>query len=70
VRINTAASSDSDATPIGAGTPASRSPTNSLGARLKQQNANIFVEPKSVKGVVSFWAELSVFNMCWLLIQF
>ncbi|KAL7744351.1 hypothetical protein ACLKA6_001743 [Drosophila palustris] len=60
VRVNAAASSDSDATPIGAGTPATRSPTNSLGARLKQQDAavaaaaaaaNVFVEPKSVKGV-------------------
>lgn len=38
VRVNAAASSDSDATPIGAGTPATRSPTNSLGARLKQQD--------------------------------
>ncbi|XP_034488140.1 WD repeat-containing protein 44 isoform X2 [Drosophila innubila] len=61
VRVNTAASSDSDATPIGAGTPATRSPTNSLGARLKQQDAavaaaaaaNVFVEPKSVKGMNS-----------------
>ncbi|KAL7744352.1 hypothetical protein ACLKA6_001743 [Drosophila palustris] len=62
VRVNAAASSDSDATPIGAGTPATRSPTNSLGARLKQQDAavaaaaaaaNVFVEPKSVKGVNS-----------------
>lgn len=66
VRVNAAASSDSDATPIGAGTPATRSPTNSLGARLKQQDvaaaataaaatvaANTFVEPKPVKGAVS-----------------
>ncbi|XP_030244711.1 WD repeat-containing protein 44 isoform X2 [Drosophila navojoa] len=60
VRVNAAASSDSDATPIGANTPATRSPTNSLGARLKQQDAaaaaaaaaaGIFVEPKAVKGV-------------------
>ncbi|KAH8383300.1 hypothetical protein KR009_007942 [Drosophila setifemur] len=48
VRVNAAASSDSDATPIGAGTPATRSPTNSLGARLKQQDAGVFVEPKPV----------------------
>ncbi|EDW16299.2 uncharacterized protein Dmoj_GI22303 [Drosophila mojavensis] len=60
VRVSAAASSDSDATPIGANTPATRSPTNSLGARLKQQDAaaaaaaaaaGIFVEPKPVKGV-------------------
>ncbi|XP_070072622.1 WD repeat-containing protein 44 isoform X2 [Drosophila takahashii] len=50
VRVNAAASSDSDATPIGAGTPATRSPTNSLGARLKQQDAGVFVEPKPVLG--------------------
>ncbi|XP_052848611.1 WD repeat-containing protein 44 isoform X1 [Drosophila gunungcola] len=50
VRVNAAASSDSDATPIGAGTPATRSPTNSLGARLKQQDAGLFVEPKPVLG--------------------
>ncbi|XP_016985598.1 uncharacterized protein LOC108049067 isoform X1 [Drosophila rhopaloa] len=50
VRVNAAASSDSDATPIGAGTPATRSPTNSLGARLKQQDAGLFVEPKPVAG--------------------
>ncbi|XP_037732933.1 WD repeat-containing protein 44 isoform X1 [Drosophila subpulchrella] len=50
VRVNAAASSDSDATPIGAGTPATRSPTNSLGARLKQQEAGVFVEPKPVLG--------------------
>ncbi|KAI8045173.1 hypothetical protein M5D96_001352 [Drosophila gunungcola] len=53
VRVNAAASSDSDATPIGAGTPATRSPTNSLGARLKQQDAGLFVEPKPVLGTVS-----------------
>jgi len=53
VRVNAAASSDSDATPIGAGTPATRSPTNSLGARLKQQDAGVFVEPKPVLGSVS-----------------
>ncbi|XP_030564040.1 WD repeat-containing protein 44 isoform X1 [Drosophila novamexicana] len=60
VHVNAAASSDSDATPIGANTPATRSPTNSLGARLKQQDAaaaaaaaaaGIFVEPKPLKGV-------------------
>ncbi|XP_062125552.1 WD repeat-containing protein 44 isoform X1 [Drosophila sulfurigaster albostrigata] len=63
VRVNAAASSDSDATPIGANTPATRSPTNSLGARFKQQDvvdssnasctapAHVFVEPKPVKGV-------------------
>ncbi|KAH8278494.1 hypothetical protein KR018_004080 [Drosophila ironensis] len=51
VRVNAAASSDSDATPIGAGTPATRSPTNSLGARLKQQDAGVFVEPKPVQGL-------------------
>ncbi|XP_016951328.1 WD repeat-containing protein 44 isoform X2 [Drosophila biarmipes] len=50
VRVTAAASSDSDATPIGAGTPATRSPTNSLGARLKQQDAGVFVEPKPVLG--------------------
>ncbi|XP_030370197.1 WD repeat-containing protein 44 isoform X2 [Scaptodrosophila lebanonensis] len=60
VRVNAAASSDSDATPIGAGTPATRSPTNSLGQRLKQQDAAaaaaaaaaavVFVEPKPVQG--------------------
>ncbi|XP_017041844.1 WD repeat-containing protein 44 isoform X2 [Drosophila ficusphila] len=50
VRVNAAASSDSDATPIGAGTPATRSPTNSLSARLKQQDAGVFVEPKLVPG--------------------
>ncbi|XP_043654280.1 WD repeat-containing protein 44 isoform X1 [Drosophila teissieri] len=50
VRVNAAASSDSDATPIGAGTPATRSPTNSLGARLKPQDAGAFVEPKPVIG--------------------
>ncbi|XP_020798510.1 WD repeat-containing protein 44 isoform X2 [Drosophila serrata] len=56
VRVNAAASSDSDATPIGAGTPATRSPTNSLGARLKQQEAagggvsGVFAEPKPVTG--------------------
>ncbi|EDW39323.1 GL14034 [Drosophila persimilis] len=49
VRVNAAASSDSDATPIGAGTPATRSPTNSLGARLKQQPV-VFAEPKPVHG--------------------
>ncbi|XP_032596408.1 WD repeat-containing protein 44 isoform X2 [Drosophila grimshawi] len=54
VRVNANVSSDSDATPIGAGTPATRSPTNSLGARLKQQDAAIFVEPKAgSKGVNS-----------------
>ncbi|XP_052848618.1 WD repeat-containing protein 44 isoform X2 [Drosophila gunungcola] len=53
VRVNAAASSDSDATPIGAGTPATRSPTNSLGARLKQQDAGLFVEPKPVLGTNS-----------------
>lgn len=58
VRVNAAASSDSDATPIGAGTPATRSPTNSLGARLKQQDvagaaAGVFAEPKPVLGSVS-----------------
>lgn len=61
MHVNAAASSDSDATPIGANTPATRSPTNSLGARLKQQDAaaaaaaaaaGIFVEPKPLKGVV------------------
>ncbi|XP_017092211.2 WD repeat-containing protein 44 [Drosophila bipectinata] len=50
VRVNAAASSDSDATPIGAGTPATRSPTNSLGARLKQQDAGVFAEPKPLSG--------------------
>lgn len=50
VRVNAAASSDSDATPIGAGTPATRSPTNSLGARLKPQDAGVFVEPKPLIG--------------------
>jgi len=55
VRVNAAASSDSDATPIGAGTPATRSPTNSLGARLKPQDAGVFVEPKPLIGPVSEW---------------
>ncbi|XP_017020493.1 WD repeat-containing protein 44 isoform X3 [Drosophila kikkawai] len=54
VRVNAAASSDSDATPIGAGTPATRSPTNSLGARLKDAAgggvAGVFAEPKPVSG--------------------
>ncbi|XP_022210924.2 WD repeat-containing protein 44 [Drosophila obscura] len=52
VRVNAAASSDSDATPIGAGTPATRSPTNSIGARLKQQDIApvVFAEPKPVHG--------------------
>ncbi|XP_033240481.1 WD repeat-containing protein 44 isoform X2 [Drosophila pseudoobscura] len=55
VRVNAAASSDSDATPIGAGTPATRSPTNSLGARLKQQDIApvVFAEPKPVHGANS-----------------
>ncbi|XP_037940955.1 uncharacterized protein LOC119673914 isoform X2 [Teleopsis dalmanni] len=44
VRIN--ASSDSDATPIGAGTPATRSPTSSLSARCPKQD--VFIEPKPV----------------------
>lgn len=73
VRVNAAASSDSDATPIGAGTPATRSPTNSLGARLKQQDVAaaaaasaatvaakaVFVEPKPVKGAVSLGRSLN-----------
>uniref|UniRef100_A0A1A9V5Z4 WD repeat-containing protein 44 n=1 Tax=Glossina austeni TaxID=7395 RepID=A0A1A9V5Z4_GLOAU len=45
VKIN--ASSDSDATPIGTGTPATSSPTSSLSARCAKQDC--FIEPKPIQ---------------------
>lgn len=49
--VRVQASSDSDATPIGAVTPATSSPSSSLSARGNKQE--VFVEPKPVQATVS-----------------
>lgn len=47
VRVNP--SSDSDATPIGGGTPATSSPTSSLSLGARGPKQDMFVEPKPVQ---------------------
>lgn len=55
------ASSDSDATPVGTGSPATHSPNNSLNSRpnyssgvsaLVNNKAGVFIEPKSLQSTL------------------